>query len=417
MPFNQTLSTDPQPNNLPRRTFLGGAAGVAAGAIALKTARAARSDDKPYRVAVIGHTGKGGYGHHLDTVWLDVSETEIVAVADANPEGLGDAVKRLNNPAGYLDYRKMLDETKPDLVSIALGNIDQHCDMTVAAAESGARGIYMEKPLCRTLEEADRMVAACEKHGVKLATAHTYRYVPKLPVVREIIQSGKLGRVLEFRARGKEDHRGGSIDLWVLGTHMLDLMNHLGGGPAACFGTVLQEGRPVTSGDVHEAPQYGIGPLAGDEVHATYRLGGGATGYFDSIRGAGTKPPWRFGLWIFGTEGLLYIRPGQQPFLMPTYFSDDPLWFPESSGKQWIPVTSAGIGNPEPLEGGHLHDANVRAADDLIDAIEQDRQPLSNVYESRTTLEMIVAVFESHRLASQVSIPLQNRQNPMAMLD
>ena len=61
----------------------------------------------------------------------------------------------------------------------------------------------MEKPLCRTLQEADQTVAACGKHHVKLATAHQTLYGPKLKVIREIIRSGKLGRVWELRGRGK----------------------------------------------------------------------------------------------------------------------------------------------------------------------------------------------------------------------
>ena len=46
---------------------------------------------KTYRVAVIGRTGRGNYGHDLDTVWLDLPETEIVAVADEDEAGRGQA--------------------------------------------------------------------------------------------------------------------------------------------------------------------------------------------------------------------------------------------------------------------------------------------------------------------------------------
>ena len=60
--------------------------------------------------------------------------------ADANADGLTRTARRLGEPKAYSDYRKMLDEVKPDLVSVAPRWIDEHCDMVVAAAERGVRG-------------------------------------------------------------------------------------------------------------------------------------------------------------------------------------------------------------------------------------------------------------------------------------
>ncbi len=53
---------------------------------------------------------------------------------------------------------------------------------------------------------------------------------------------------------------------------------------------------------------------------------------------------------------------------------------------------------------------------DLIDAIEKDRQPVSSVYDARAATEMIVSVFESHRQGGPVSVPLENRKNPLTLL-
>lgn len=372
---------------------------------------------KEYRVGVIGHSRRGGYGHGLDKVWRDVPGAKIVAVADANARGLAAAVKRLGAPKGYADYRKMLDESKVDLLAIGPQYIDRHCEMVLAAVKRGVRGIYMEKPLCRTLEEADLMVAACDKSKVKLALAFQGLYFPKLKVIRGVIDSGKLGRLLEIRARGKGDHRGGPIDLWVLGTRMLALMKLLGGDPVSCLGTVLQDGRPICAGDVGECKSYGIGPLAGNEIHAVYRLASGVTGYFDSAQRAGAQPPWRYDLRIFGTKGVLCI-PSTRYFLSPTCLLPDPLWFPGRSGTKWIPVSAAGVGKPEsPADQLTHHDGNVLAVRDLIASIEKDRQPVSNLADARTNLEMISAPFESHRLGGAVSFPLTNRNNPLTMLE
>jgi len=345
-------------------------------------------------------------------VWLDCPETRIVAVADANAQGLAAAVKRVGGVKGFSDYRRMLDQVKPDLLSVAPRWPDQHRAMVVAAAERGVRGIYLEKPMCRTLAEADDMVAACERHQVKLAMAHQTRYSPKLRIIREMIDSGRLGRIMEIRARGKEDQRGGGEDLWVLGTHVLDLMQCLGGRPQSCFGVVQQNGRPVGPQDVSPGNE-GIGPLAGDEVHAQYQLEGGVTGYFDSIRRAKGNPS-RFGLRVFGTEGVLELH--NTGFLPDVRFLPDSSWSPGRTGVQWMSVSSAGLGKPEPLTDGGLHAGNVTAAKDLIAAVQENRQPVSNIYEARRATEMIVAVFESHRQGRPATFPLKNRQNPLTML-
>jgi len=117
---------------------------------------------KTYRVAVIGSTNRGNYGHAVDTAWLAVPQTKIVAVADDNKGGMAAAARRLKVNRAYLDYRKRLDETKPDIVAVCPRWIDQHRDMAIYALERGSH-VYMEKPFCRTLAEADEIVAASEK--------------------------------------------------------------------------------------------------------------------------------------------------------------------------------------------------------------------------------------------------------------
>lgn len=392
-----------------RRRFL--AAGTVLGLTAFVPASAFCGDARRYRVAVIGHTGRGNYGHGLDTVWADLPNTEVVAVADADPKGLAEAVKRLGQPRGFGDYRAMLDEVKPDLVAVGPRWVDQHRDMVLAAAAAGARGILLEKPLCRTLAEADEMVAVCERQGVQVAVAHQTRYSPKIPVLRQLLASGQLGRLLTIRGRGKDDHRGGGEDLVVLGSHIFDLMNLWAGPPEWCTARVFQEGHPITRRDVQPGNE-GIGPLAGDAVHALYGLADQVTAAFDSVRGAGANPT-RFGITLYGTQGVLELGFG---YLPSAYFLPDPSWSPGQSKKAWLPVSSAGVDQPEPLADGGLPAGNRLIAQDLIAAIEQNRPPQAGLREARTALEMIWAVFESQRLGTTVPFPLATRQNPLELL-
>src|ERR1700732_4162901 len=145
-----------------------------------------------YRVAVIGRTGRGNYGHGLDVVWREFKNAQIVAVADENEPGRIAAQKRLGSKNAYADYRQMLKKERPQIVSVADRHLDQHRDMVIACAEAGA-SIFLEKPMCRTLAEADAMIAACERHHVKLAIAHQTRYSPRLQRVKALLQDGTLG--------------------------------------------------------------------------------------------------------------------------------------------------------------------------------------------------------------------------------
>jgi predicted dehydrogenase len=365
-----------------------------------------------FRVAIIGHTGRGNYGHGIHTVWRHFPDVcEVVGVADPDEKGLAEAVKTTGAPRGFADYRQLLDETKPQIVAIGPRWLDQHRDLVLAAAERGCH-MYMEKPMCRTPAEADEMVVACEKHKVKLALAHQTRYSPRLQAVHDLIGAGKLGQILELRGRGKEDARGGGEDLWVLGSHVMNLIHHFGGQPTWCFARVMQGGKPVSKDDVRPGNE-GIGPLAGDAVNAMYGLESGATAYFASHRSMGGGQG-RFGVQIFGSQGIVEILTGSLPSVQ---FLPDPAWSPGRSKARWLPVTSAGIDQPEPLKDSGLDGGNVLAVKDLLAAIEvQDRDPECSVYEGRMTVEMISAVFESHRTGGPVNFPLKTRENPLSLL-
>ncbi len=363
-----------------------------------------------YRVAVIGRTNRGNYGHGLDTVWLAVDRAELVAVADEDEKGLQEATARLGVKAGYSDYREMLRQERPQIVSVAPRWLDCHHDMVLACAEYGA-SIFLEKPMCRTLAEADAMVEACERSHVKLAIAHQTRYSPKIQVMKDLIAEGRLGRVLEFCGRGKEDRRGGGEDLWVLGTHIFDLMRIFGGNALWCYARVTQNGRPVSRAEVVDGAE-GIGPLAGDRVEAMYGMESGAGAYFSSHRNAAGRPT-RFGLTIRGSKGLLETHTGPVP---DVHLLEDSAWSPGRTGSKWISVSTTGVGQPEPLEKGGAHQGNVWLCEDLIRAIEKDRDPLGSVYEARGATEMIVAAFESQRQGGPVKLPLENRENPLLSL-
>lgn len=392
-----------------RRRFLGAAGAYTAGALC-----ALGADKEPYKVAVIGHTGRGNFGHGLDTMWLNVPGVKIAAVADADAKGLENARKRLGEVPGYADYRQMLGEVRPDIVSIALRHVDQHLAMVLAATEAGAKGIYIEKPLCRTPGEADEIVAACAKAGTRLAIAHRNHYHPVLPVVRQMIADGVIGSVVEYRMRGKEDARGGAEDLWVLGSHLLDLLHAFEGPAVACAGQLYAKGLPAAASDVVAVGAEGLGRLAGDAVHARWEMASGVPAYFDSVRNqkAGENS---FGLQILGTKGVIDFRIDTDPLVQLRLGNP---FRPIQGQSAWVPVSSAGVGVAEPLAQTAKQVANhFTAATDLLAAIAERRDPLCSAAHGKVITESICAVFESHlQGGARVLLPVKDRGNPLARL-
>ena len=363
------------------------------------------------RAAVIGHTGRGNYGHGLDVVWRRVPGVEIVGVADPNMEGLGKSMTRLKVDHGYADYRKMLSEMRPEFVSVAPRHPDQHMEMTLAAIKAGVKGIYVEKPFCRTPSEGDRIIEAANREGTKIAVAHRNRYHPALPVINRLVEEGAIGRLLELQGYGKGDRRGGGEDLWVLGGHVFNLFEYFGGGPKACSAIVLQDGKPVAKEDVVEGAE-NLGLLAGNEIHAKWRLESGLmcsykTFTYDGSEGEG------YSAHLVGTEGTITLRIDGNPL---AWFTPGSAANPKSRANERIPITSAGLGQKETRSKDVENVKNhVLPILDLIDAVDQNRQPLCDARQGVLAVEMICSVFESHlQNGAFVPFPLVERGNPFA---
>lgn len=386
-----------------RRDFL---AVSAAGLGAL----AARQDaKKTYRACVIGDTKRGGYGHGLDVCFQKIPNVTVVAVADPDEKGRLAGMKRAGVERGYADWKEMLRKEKPDLVSNGPRWVERRLEVFTACAEVGA-SVYSEKPMALSLEEADAMLAVCEKHKVKTAFAHQVRPQPSVLHAKKCLDDGLIGDLLEIRSRGKEDARAGGEDLMVLGTHCMYMMRFFAGDPQWCTAQVLEKGKEITVENRRAATEP-LGPIAGDTIHATYAFANGVQGHFDSMKqskGAGG----RFGLTLHGTKGVISLGPGD---LATVTYLPDPLWTPAKSGAQWQPLPGAPSNDdPSGLSGAAA--ANKRIVEDLIRAVETGGQCLASGYDCRAALEMIHAVYAAHLSGARVTFPLKDRKHPLGSL-
>jgi len=355
---------------------------------------------KTYRVCIIGRTGRGNYGHNLDTAWRTHPRAEIVGVADDNPEGLKKAGERLSVNALYPDYRRMLGELKPDFAVVAPRWTDCHLAMVLAAAEVRA-SIFMEKPMAPSLVECDRMIDACDRAHVKISVAHNMRTCPIVDYAEQKLKDGLIGDLQEIRGRGKEDRRAGGEDMMVLGTHVFDLMRRFAGDPEWVFGRVCAAGHELRKPDVNPNGAEGLGYLGGDNIAVMYGFPGGLAGYFASKRSSEVSGV-RFGVDLYGSKGVMAIRAAHVPEI---WISSSTRWAGDAWQRLAIPP---GTGPRSEREAYHI------MIDDLIDAIEKDREPAAGGRGARWTVEMAMGAYASYKAGARVRLPLAAREHPLS---
>lgn len=381
------------------------ASGMVAGAAAVPR-RTRAAERTVYKAAVIGRTGGGDYGHGLDTIFNGLDNVNVVAVSDRDPEGGERAASRNGAERVYTDYREMLDKEKPDLVSIAPRQPDCHKDMALAAIGAGAH-IYMEKPISETPAEADAMLAAASARGVKIAVAHTKRFMDHFLLMKKLIDDGYLGEILHVSFQGKQDARAGGEDLIVLGSHDMDMMRFFFGDPQWCFASVTADGQPIGPDDARMGNEPYL--LAGDTVRAQYRFANGVHCHWRSVTAnGGWNRNYEHGgrtisKWGFDIHGSMRILSHQES--VGTFILDFPFIAPGDDSVRWRPLEEAGsIVKPERL--GHP----VR---DLIFAIERDVEPQCSGEDARWAVEMVCAAYRSQRAGAPVAFPLEERGHPL----
>lgn len=358
-----------------------------------------------YRVGVIGHTGRGNFGHGIGDVWPVFPQTQVVAVADPDDEGRAKAQERTGAAKAYADYRELLDKEKPDIVSICPRHTDQRRAMVTAAAEAGCH-MYLEKPFAANLEDADQMVSAIRKAGVKVQLAHQMRRSPFTLKALELIQAGEIGEIHEVRGRGKEDHRAGGEDLVVLGSHIFDMMRAVLGDPEWVFAHITSKGQELNFDHLRK-PSEPIGPIAGRQMSAMFSFGEGRHGYFGSNQSSQTHQ-WRFGTHVFGAKGLIFLPNEIYGEGSEAYILRSPAWVPRRD-KRWELI------EPEHRSFGserHLT-ANALMVENLLEAIETGSEPDCSERAGRWTVEMTQGMYASQLQRKVMDFPLTERAHPL----
>lgn len=252
------------------------------------------SAQKVYKVLVVG-VGKRGKHHAL--AFKNNSRFEVAGLADAFPEQLAKASAELGVQKTSLDPLALAKEIQPDVFCFCTPP-GIRLELIKVGVASGAKLIAYEKPMALSMNEAIEIRRAVNAARVKTVVSHQHRYGKHYQKVKEIVESGALGRIQTIHA-----HSSG----WFLHlfTHLVDYMRWYNGGARAEWVMAQAAGRGKLS-DNHPSPDY---------IGGFIQFANGVRGIIECGAGAPDVPEvdywWRKNkIGVYGTEGFAEVLTG-----------------------------------------------------------------------------------------------------------
>lgn len=320
------------------------------------------------------------------------NELEIAAVCDIDPEKLEAMAAHLDHVHQYTDYKTMLEVERPDLVAIATES-GKHAPIALDCIMAGCH-IIIEKPIALSIEDADQIIQMAKQKGVLVCVNHQNRFNKSIQYIHSAITQGRFGRILQGSARifwnrnqqyyeqapwrGTWEQDGGALMNQCI--HNMDLLCWFMGSEAA-------EVFAYTDNLTHpymEAEDMGI---------ALVRFQNGAYGV---IEGTTNVYPENLeeSLTLLGETGTVKVG-GKSVNEILTWKVADALDDSDYVKKTFseMPPNVYGYGHT-PLYA------------DMMDAIQNGRQPLVNGEAGKRAMELILAIYQSASEKMPVRLPL-----------
>lgn len=152
---------------------------------------------------LMGRTHTNGYKRIGDFFPELKYRPVLQAACSRNPEKVKAFAEQWGYQSFETDWKAVVSRDDIDAIDICTPN-DTHAQIAIAAAEAG-KMILCEKPLARTLEEGYSMVEAISKTGVKNTVWYNYRRIPAVTLAKQVVDSGKLGKIFHYRANFLQD--------------------------------------------------------------------------------------------------------------------------------------------------------------------------------------------------------------------
>ena len=194
----------------------------------------------------VGLIGFSIGGHVFHAPFIDGNpDLELYKVTARKPEQQKMLAERYPNAIAVLSADEIINDPEVDIVAIATSN-DVHFSLSKAALEAG-KHVVVEKPFTNFSAEADELIALAKEKNLLLSVHHNARFHSDFKTVKKVIESGRLGRVVNYEARydrfrnflragaWREENLPGSGIHYDLGAHLIDQALQVFGKPNAIF--------------------------------------------------------------------------------------------------------------------------------------------------------------------------------------
>lgn len=326
------------------------------------------------------------------------NQLEIVAVCDILPEKMEALLKKHDLQQDttikrYTDYQKMIEENEIDLISIATES-GLHGQIAIFCIEHDIH-LIIEKPMAMSLQEADQIIACAREKNVKVSACHQNRFNIAVQKMRAALEAGRFGKLshgsihvrwnrnqdyyTQAPWRGTWEQDGGALMNQCI--HGIDLLRWM-------MGDEIESVYGVTRQQFHhylEAEDLGMAVVQ-------FKNGAVAT-----IEGTTNVYPKNLEetLYLFGENGTVKLGGASTNNIDVWEFADERAEDLENKGLQ--EETSNVYGN------GH-----TSLFADVIDAIQNDREPYVDAHAGRRALELVLAIYKSQKTGEVVEFPLED---------
>ena len=336
--------------------------------------------------------------NHITAAVNNSSKLELCAVCDIVPERMEQLLSKhsLENNSSikrYTDYKKMLDEISPELVSIATES-GSHAEIALYCIDKGIN-VIIEKPMAMSMKDADEIIRRSEKMGVKVCACHQNRFNVAVQKTRKALEAGRFGKLShgsvhvrwnrnreyydQAKWRGTWAEDGGCLMNQCI--HGIDLLRWmLGDNVDEVYGTTRRQFH-----DYLEAEDIGM---------AVVKFSNGAVA---TVEGTTNVYPRNLeeSLYIFGEKGTVKLG--------GTSTNNIDVW--DFSDENDSDIVNKGLKEATSNVYGNGHTSLFA---DVIDAVENDRPPYVDAYAGRNALEMILAIYKSAKTGLPVKLPLED---------
>ena len=345
---------------------------------------------KPVRVGIVGSQF---ISHIHAESFRSVPQAELFAVASPTPGHAQAFAEKFGIPHALSDYERLLEMDDVDLIVLGVPN-NLHCRFTMRAAEAG-KHVICEKPLCLNLREADQMIGACHKTGVKLMYAEELCFTPKYVRLKKLLDDGALGQPTLLKQLEKHDgphaphfwdvdRSGGGVTL-DMGCHAIEFFRWMLGKP------------PIKSVYAQMDTQVHKDKTRGDDNSLVIvEFEGGCIGLAEEswtkLGGMDDRAE------VYGSKGVAFadLLRGAS---IHTYSATGYDYAVEKAGSTvgWsFTIFEEAWNYGFPQEMAHF-----------VDCVQNDRQPLETGEDGRAVLEAILAAYQSARTGSKVALPFR----------